>query len=254
VSGPAGHERTDRSGSAQMTAGRHGKGLIRHCRHRRSSSRSAGVAAVPAPRPRPALAAAVRAPPANRTIPGPENRCGNPRQAVLSQQPHRLPWRPPPGRAAAGTMDGCAGQGRPDVPSCRPGQPGPGHSRITGHTPSGTPRSGPGGPRRTPASTSSCASWPRPSPPSGSAFRLRLPGNNAHATPGTLPAPLPGYPRRDHQHQHRHHRHDQPPRLLTRPPRRRPASRHHRPLAGRTPAPLRIRLTLGPKYRCGNPR
>ena len=61
------------------------------------------------------------------------------------------------------------------------------------------------------------------------------------------PAPLPGHPRRDHHHQHRHHRQDQPPRLLTRPPRGQPPRRHHRPLVERTPAPLRIRLTQGPK-------
>ena len=85
------------------------------------------------------------------------------------------------------------------------------------------------------------------------AFRLRLPGNYAHATPDTA-TPLPGHPRRDHQRRHRHHRQDQPPRLLTRPPRSRPARRHHRSLVERTPAPLRIRLTQGPKYRCGNPR
>ena len=68
------------------------------------------------------------------------------------------------------------------------------------------------------------------------------------------PAPLPGHPRRDQQHQHGHHRQDQPARLLTRPPRSRPARRHHRPPVGRAPAPLRIRLTQGSKYRCGNPR
>ncbi len=39
----------------------------------------------------------------------------------------------------------------------------------------------------------------------------------------------------------------QPPRLLTRPPRSRPARRHRRPLVGRTPAPLRIRLTQLPR-------
>ncbi len=42
VSGPGGHERNDRFESAQMTASRHGKGLIRHWLQRRSSSRSAG--------------------------------------------------------------------------------------------------------------------------------------------------------------------------------------------------------------------
>jgi hypothetical protein len=75
------------------------------------------------------------------------------------------------------------------------------------------------------------------------AFRLRLPGNYAHATPRHPPAPLPRHPRRDHQQQRRHHRQDQPPRLLTAPPRSRPARRHHRPLVGRTLAPLRIRMT-----------
>ena len=50
------------------------------------------------------------------------------------------------------------------------------------------------------------------------AFRLRLHGNYAHATPGHPPAPLPRHARRDHQRRLRHHRQDQPPRLLTRPP------------------------------------
>jgi hypothetical protein len=68
------------------------------------------------------------------------------------------------------------------------------------------------------------------------------------------PAPLPRHPRRDHHHQRRHHREDQPPRLLTRPPPRHPPRRHRRPVVGRTPAPLRIRLTQGPKYWCGNRR
>jgi hypothetical protein len=76
------------------------------------------------------------------------------------------------------------------------------------------------------------------------AFRLRLPGNYAHVTPDTLQRRFLD-PRRDHQRRHQHHRQDQPPRLLTRPPPRRPARRHHRPLVGRTPASLRIRLTKG---------
>jgi hypothetical protein len=56
---------------------------------------------------------------------------------------------------------------------------------------------------------------------------------------------LPRHPRGDHQRRRRHHHQDQPPHLLTRPPRGRPARRHRRPLVGRTPAPLRIRLTKG---------
>jgi hypothetical protein len=79
------------------------------------------------------------------------------------------------------------------------------------------------------------------------AFRLRLPGNYHDATPRHPPAPVPGHPRRDHQQRCQHHRQDQPPRLLTRPPPRRPPRRHHRPLVGRAPAPLPIRLTQGPR-------
>src|ERR1019366_8761411 len=60
------------------------------------------------------------------------------------------------------------------------------------------------------------------------AFRQRLPGNYAQATPHTPPPTPPS---------------------ATQPPRR-----HHRPLVGRTSAPLRIRLTQGPRYRRGNPR
>ena len=67
------------------------------------------------------------------------------------------------------------------------------------------------------------------------AFRLRLPGNYAHATPDTLQRRFLDTPGEISQHRHRHHRQDQPPRLLTRPPRSRPARRHHRPLVGRTP-------------------
>ena len=68
------------------------------------------------------------------------------------------------------------------------------------------------------------------------------------------PAPLPGHPRRNHHRLGRHYRQDQPPRLLTRPPPCQPPRWHGRPLVGQAPAPLRIRLTQGPKYRCGNPR
>ncbi|MGE5289138.1 MAG: hypothetical protein ACM3ML_18480, partial [Micromonosporaceae bacterium] len=80
------------------------------------------------------------------------------------------------------------------------------------------------------------------------AFRVRLPGNYAHATPRHPPAPFPGHPGRDHQQRAQHHRQDQPSRILTRPAPRPAPRRHHRPLVGRTPAPLRVRLSQGPKY------
>ena len=86
------------------------------------------------------------------------------------------------------------------------------------------------------------------------AYRLRLHGNYAHATPGTLQRRFLDTPGEITNQGTKHHRQNQPPRLLTRTPRRRPARRRGRPLVGRTPAPLRIRLILGPKYRRGNPR
>ena len=44
------------------------------------------------------------------------------------------------------------------------------------------------------------------------------------------------------------------PSLLTRPPLSRPATRHSRPLVGRPPHPLRVRLKVAPNLLRGNPR
>jgi nucleotide-binding universal stress UspA family protein len=61
VSGPGGHERNDRFESAQMTASRHEKGLIRHCLQKTVLQPISGMTAVSAPRPSWALLAEVRA-------------------------------------------------------------------------------------------------------------------------------------------------------------------------------------------------
>ena len=69
--------------------------------------------------------------------------------------------------------------------------------------------------------------------------RARLP----HRHPRHPPAPLPRHPRNHHHQRRCHHRPHRPARLLTRPAPGPPPSRHHRPLVGQPPAPLRIRLT-----------
>src|SRR5208337_5530418 len=58
------------------------------------------------------------------------------------------------------------------------------------------------------------------------------------------PAQVPGNPRPDHHHSRRGHRPARTPRLLTRPPQGGPATRHTRPMVGRTSHPLRDHLTL----------
>ena len=58
---PGGHERNDRFESAQMTASRHEKGLIRHCLQKTVLQPISGMTAVSAPRPSWALLAEVRA-------------------------------------------------------------------------------------------------------------------------------------------------------------------------------------------------
>jgi hypothetical protein len=83
------------------------------------------------------------------------------------------------------------------------------------------------------------------------AFRLRLPGNYAHATPTPSSAASSTPPARSST-------------TATASPSRSTAAATHPssampadttvPVCGRTPAPLRIRLPQGPKYRCGNPR
>ena len=119
----------------------------------------------------------------------------------------------------------------------------------------GRSRSRPGWPALTSKkawSACCCATWPRRSRPAS-----KPPTNRAQLRPRHPrhpPAPLPRHPRRDHQRRQQHHCQDQPPRLLTRPAPRSSPRRHHRPMVGRTPAPLPVRLTQGSKYRCGNPR
>ena len=61
MSDPGGHERNDRFESAQMTASRHEKGLIRHCLQKTVLQPISGMTAVSAPRPSWALLAEVRA-------------------------------------------------------------------------------------------------------------------------------------------------------------------------------------------------
>src|SRR6266540_276833 len=75
-----------------------------------------------------------------------------------------------------------------------------------------------------------------------------------HRHPRHPATPLPRHPRRNHQHRRHDHRQDRPAGLLTRPSQRRPPCRHHRPLVGRPPTPLRLHLTTGPIQLRGNRR
>ena len=61
MGGPGGHERNDRFESAQMTASRHGKGLIGHCLQKTVLQPISGMTAASAPRPSWAVLAEVRA-------------------------------------------------------------------------------------------------------------------------------------------------------------------------------------------------
>jgi len=85
------------------------------------------------------------------------------------------------------------------------------------------------------------------------AFRLRLPGNYGAATPDTLQRRFPAPPARSSATAPA-----SPSRStvgLTHPSSGTPASPPTPPSpVGRTPASLRIHLTQGPKWRCGNPR
>ena len=85
------------------------------------------------------------------------------------------------------------------------------------------------------------------------ALRARLPGY-ATVTPDTIQRRFLETPGQIITDPRRGHRPPRTPRLLTRPAVSRPAPRHPRPLVGRPPHPLRVRLKVAPNLLRGNPR
>ena len=73
----------------------------------------------------------------------------------------------------------------------------------------------------------------------------RPPARLRHRHPRHPATPLPRHPRHHHHQRRHHHRPPRPPRLLTRPPPSRPPPRHPRPLVGKPPPPLPVRLAKG---------